>query len=406
MSSIFRLDGIVRDYAWGSREFIARLQRRPVPTQTPEAELWLGAHPLAPAQIVESGKSPRPLDQAIASDPTHFVGSSDPGAALSYLLKVLAADAPLSLQAHPNPEQARSGFADEERRGVPRTAPHRNYKDPFAKPELICALTPFVALYGFRDPKRTAELLTALHVFELDSIRVALETEEESQALETAYTELMRWPRGGWSKLVAHIRTGAMRLGPPWQKERDVIVRVADKYPGDIGVACALLLNVIHLAPLEAIYLPAGNMHAYVSGAGVEIMGASDNVLRGGLTPKHVDVPELLRVLDFHALEPKAVAERARSASESVYDTPSDAFALSRVTAGTVPLEIEPFGPEILLVTDGQARITCDRATLLLRSGESAFVMANAGRYTVDGSGTVFRATVGGLPAMASVLNS
>ena len=299
----------IRDYAWGSRSALARMQGRPAPTSAPEAELWIGAHPATPSVLAGSGAS---LADAIAGDAPAWLGAevaSRYGPRLPYLLKVLAADAPLSLQAHPDASRARSRFE----------AGDPNYVDGHHKPELLVALTPFEALCGFRDTDRSAAAFQALGLSE-----VAAHLERGD--LRAATSLLLSRP-------AEQIDAGL--FGGRFDADLALVRRLAAAYPGDPGVLVALLLNPVTLAPGEAVWMPAGNLHAYLRGVGVEVMAASDNVLRGGLTPKRVDVAELLRVLRFEVLA-EPVVKPVRVASGVVtWPVPVDDFALHHVRLGS-----------------------------------------------------------------------
>ena len=393
MTLMLRLRNTVMPYAWGSHTAIAAMQGRASPTPEPEAELWLGAHPAAPSQLPDKNES---LLAAVDKHPSEWLGPAVAnrfGNRFPFLLKVLAAKEPLSLQAHPSLAQARSGFADEEARGVPRSAPHRNYKDDNHKPELICVLTPFTALYGFRDPALTKSLLESLRVPCLAPLVAQLASGEPG--LRGAFEWLMGRNGAERTALVeatlhaaeeSHFEDPALARSAKWA------VTLGEKYPGDIGCISSLLLNCVELAPMQALYLPAGNLHAYLEGVGVEIMASSDNVLRGGLTPKHVDVPELLKVLDFRSLAPVALEAEREASGELTYRTPAPEFSLSRLPLGPVGARR---GPEILLCTAGSVHVSCGRASVTLGSGQSAVLAASAPEYLVRGNGTLFRAQVG-----------
>lgn len=388
---MYPLSGVVQPYAWGSPTFLASLQRRE-PTGGPEAELWLGDHPVAPA-LVHTAGGVRPLPELITADPVAALGSAD-RSALPYLLKILAAAAPLSLQAHPSAAQAAAGFAREEAAGISRNAPHRTFRDPNPKPELVCALTPFDALCGFRPVEETVELLASLDVAALAPVLSAIRT-EGADALPGVVGSLLGSTTAVAADLVADVVRACGRPDGPYPAERAWAVRLAAAYPGDPGVVLALLLNLVTLAPGEALFLGPGNLHAYLEGAAVEIMANSDNVLRGGLTPKHVDVPALVGILDTSVGRPDV---QRPSGPLHAYRCPVPEFSLVRAVIGGADGSVgfEPAGPEILLVTEGAVVAgRRDGATLELRAGEAAFVPAADGPYTVDGSGTVFRATTG-----------
>jgi mannose-6-phosphate isomerase len=392
---MLRLENVIQDYRWGSRTAIAELLGEPSPSQEPQAEMWMGAHPKAPSR---SGG--RALSDLVAATPEALLGTrvvASFGPRLPFLLKVLAAAEPLSLQAHPTVEQAAAGFVADEAAGIAIDADDRNYRDRNHKPELICALTPFAALCAFRPVPQTLELLDVLAVNELGVARRELEAAPDATGVRRAFTALMDTDDATRQHLIAATVTACRRHADAFADEREWAVRLAEKYPGDIGVVSSLLLNLVRLAPGEAIYLPAGNLHAYLEGTGVEVMASSDNVLRGGLTPKHVNVPELLRVLDFAPLDPPIVMPRDTN-GELVYPTPAREFQLGRLELGDDDWTTAPDGPEILLCTAGTlvARATGPHGTeeLPLPRGASLFVPAATERYVLSGRGTVFRTVV------------
>lgn len=393
----------IQSYAWGSRSFIAALQGRPTPSQGPEAELWIGAHPGAPAEVERrEGESRSRLDALINAAPERTLGEEVARrfhGELPFLMKVLAAAEPLSLQAHPNHAQAEAGFAREQAAGIPLDAPERSYKDPRHKPELLVALTPFVALCGFRPLARTRQLFAELGLSELSAITALLATEPPEQALRAVFERLITLPSDERPALVRRVRERAAELaskGRDFALEFAWVERLQALYPGDIGIVLALLQNLVELAPGEALYLPAGNLHAYLDGAGVEIMANSDNVLRGGLTKKAINVPELLSILRFEELHVTPLRAAPRE-SEFVYETPADEFELSYLrVAGSTPLP-RSRGPELFLVTEGHLQIQSENASYALAPGHSAFVPACEGALTLVGAGTLFRARVPGV---------
>ncbi|MFE9679553.1 mannose-6-phosphate isomerase, class I [Streptomyces sp. NPDC006259] len=379
-----RLDNTIRPYAWGSPTALPHLLGVE-PTGEPQAEMWMGAHPGAPSR---TGRGT--LNEVIAAAPERELGEKAVarfGPRLPFLLKLLAAGAPLSLQVHPDLAQARDGYADEERRGVPADAPHRNYKDANHKPELICALTEFDGLCGFRDPARAADLLDALGVDSLKPYVDLLHAQPEEAALREVLTAILTADPDEMAHTVAAATAACDRLGG----DHAPYAGLAHHYPGDPGVIAAMLLNHVRLQPGEALYLGAGIPHAYLDGLGVEIMANSDNVLRCGLTPKHVDVPELLRVVRFEPGDPGVLRPEAAPDGEEVYETPIDEFRLSRyvLPEGAAPHDLTLTTPQILLCTAGTVRA----GEHTLTPGQSVFVPA-AEPAEVSGSGTVFRATV------------
>ncbi|GAB3945246.1 mannose-6-phosphate isomerase, class I [Micromonospora vulcania] len=382
------LYGPIRDYAWGSRSAIALLQGRPVPSAGPEAELWLGAHPGAPATVERAGLRVS-LCELVRDEPGQWLGqrvSERFGTRLPFLLKVLAADAPLSLQAHPDAEQARAGYAAD----AARPEGERNYSDPHHKPELLVALTPFEALCGFRDPTESAEVLAAFGVPALAPVVAALRT--GPAGLRTAVRTLLGWPVAERAQLLASVLESSTD-GPDVALAR----RLADAYPGDPGVLVALLLHHVRLVPGEAIWMPAGNLHAYLKGCGVEIMAASDNVLRGGLTPKRVDVDELLRVLRFEVLDDPVRAARPVGPGVDCWQVPVDDFALHRVRVGAeVPSVTLPLpGPRVVLCGAGTVTVDDGAGALTLSSGQAAIGTAAGEPLRVSGTGEAYVATAG-----------
>lgn len=369
-----RLTNPVQRYAWGSHTAIPSLLGV-APDGQPQAELWVGAHASAPSRL-STGVT---LDAHCTHEAARVLGNAVLtrfGPQLPFLMKVLAAAQPLSLQAHPTLPQAQAGFAREEAAGLPRTDPTRSYRDANHKPEIICALTPFTALCGFRRHEDSLRLFRGLE----------LDVGELEKGLRPFFQHVMSLPRDAAAAMVDALLAGAHRGVPDFGAECALALRLGELYPGDAGVVGALLLNRVELQPGEALYLGAGNLHAYLEGTGVELMASSDNVLRGGLTPKHVDVPELLRVLDFTDGPPRIL--RPVGTPEGVYDTPAPDFRLSRLTLEGQPFALPAGAPQLLLVTAGTVEVGAEQ----LAPGEAVFVGADEA-VTLSGRGTVFRAT-------------
>jgi len=380
------LENPVQPYAWGSLTAIAGLLGRP-PSPTPQAELWLGAHASAPSTVMGPAGL-EPLSRYILYSPVTALGRdvlARFGPNLPFLLKVLAAAQPLSLQAHPSLQQAQEGFSREEALGVPRSAPHRNYKDPNHKPELLCALSEFHALCGFRRADESVALLEALG---LDASRI------KSGGLRGYFEWVMTRPTHERAELAQAAVNGCRSKAPAaFARECSWALRLGTQYPGDVGVLGALLLNLVTLKPGQALYLPAGKMHAYLEGVGMEIMASSDNVLRGGLTPKHIDVPELLRVLDFREGPIDLVEAQG---DIFTYQTPAPDFELTRLKLHGGPVTLDRHGPDILLVVEGTVEVDSGTERHRLQRGASVFVdAAESSALTLSGEGVVFRATVG-----------
>jgi len=404
------LEGALRSYAWGSRTAIAELRGLATPSNHPEAELWLGAHPGDPARVItESGSES--LLEVLHREPERELGRENLeafGGRLPFLLKLLAAEEPLSLQAHPSAVQAEEGFRRENALGVPMESPIRNYKDGSHKPELVVALSRFEALAGFREPTRTVKLLRALAVDELEPYIGLLEGQPDSDGLRALFTTWITLPSTVLGTLLPAVLAGCITYVAHHDAEFVTEIRTAlelsEAYPGDAGVLAALLLNRVTLEPGQGLFLAAGNLHAYLHGLAVEIMANSDNVLRGGLTPKHVDVPELLRVLDFvgadiEVLDPAPSSGRSGSGRYE-YVTPAPEFRLTRLEfdSNSTDLVVEAGGPRILICTEGAVTATCGADTLDLDRGRAAWIAAEEPEVHLSArtpTAQVFSAVVG-----------
>lgn len=393
------LEGTLRAYPWGSRTLIPELRGLDSPVNRPEAEVWFGAHPGAPSTI--NGTA---LTELIAENPVDMLGERVAGefdGQLPFLLKILAAGAPLSLQAHPSLAQAKEGYARENEAGIELNASNRNYRDANHKPELIVALTDFIAMAGFRPLAKTMEIFDALECHELDHYRSMLAVENEEESLRALFTTWITIPVGKRHELINAILVSSQRYLDTGTDEDTKfvlshIIDLNDRYPGDVGVLGALLLNFYQLKPGEGIYLDAGNLHAYISGLGVEIMANSDNVLRGGLTSKYVDVPELVRVLNFKSLD-NAIVDSVTQGTVHHYPVPITEFTMDRVRLGGVH-EAEHDGPMIILCTESTTTpvtLEHDGQSLELTAGYAVWVPASDGVVQISGEGAeVFIATV------------
>lgn len=396
------LEGVRRDYAWGSASAIQGLLGE-APDGRPLAELWFGTHPDSPAHVPGLDTT---LEALIATDPGTALGAQVAArfdGRLPFLLKLLAADRPLSIQVHPTRAQAEDGFAREDAQGIARDAAHRNYRDRNHKPELICALTTFDALCGFRPVEGTLRLLAAFDLPELEPVRELL-ARGGAQGLRAAFSYLLTLPDPAPLVTAVAARAEAV-VDPLWAGAVEAVRTSAAAFPGDVGVVLTLLLNHVRLRPGEAIFLPAGNVHCYLHGLGVEIMATSDNVLRCGLTPKHVDPGELLRLTDFTELaEPVWPATGDREWGLELDPLPVPDFRLYSVDldAYRKPGQAEgscatgdPGRPYLVLCTSGSVRLDAGRATVALTPGHAAFVPAREDAFILRGTGQTFLATVG-----------
>jgi mannose-6-phosphate isomerase len=381
---MYALTNEPRDYAWGAPGGISRALGRPPASEAPEAELWLGAHPGSPSRLVD------------APWPDLHAWEEATGRTLPFLFKVLSAAAPLSLQVHPAPDRAAQGFAEEEARGIPRSAPDRNYRDPHAKPELLVAVEDgFETLSGFRpvaetraDVERLAELADDPAPF-----RRWVELLDGPDPV----TEAVGWLLGE-APAARALAQDLSRTAARDPERFDLVAGLAEHHPGDAGVAVALMLNRVVLASGECLWLPAGNIHAYVRGVGVELMGPSDNVLRGGLTSKHVDVPELLDVLDVTEGPPPRLVPEPEGDSVRAYRP------ASLPTGQGVPFELREVhgdarvgtsSPAILLVLDGQFTVSDGFDERAATRGDALFVPDPA-TIELSGAGRAFLASATG----------
>jgi mannose-6-phosphate isomerase len=392
---ILVLENSVQHYAWGSRTAIASFLGRP-PSGDPEAELWIGAHPKAPSRVVAPDGSGMGLDQLILDSPADTLGAevaAEFGQALPFLLKVLAAAEPLSIQCHPNRAQAEAGFERETRLGIPMNARERNYRDRNHKPELVVALSPFPALHGFRSLNQITRLFSALRLPEADALVRRIARTREADALRALLAALLSGEPAS-ERLVSRGAEAAVQ-----RRDEDPafewVVRLQDVSPGDPGVLGPLFLNVVELQPGEALFLGAGDLHAYLGGTALELMANSDNVIRGGLTRKHVDARELLSIATFRAAPPRILRAEPVSAVEGAYRTPAREFQLSILdVSGAVAGDASRHGLEILLGLEGDVVLSAGLRRLSLARGRSLFVPASTPPYSLEGRGRVCRAAV------------
>jgi mannose-6-phosphate isomerase len=386
-------------YAWGSRRGIAELQGRPFPTAGPEAELWMGAHPSAPSGLSRDGQRTT-LEDVIAADPVGELGPESVarfGPRLPFLLKVLSAEVALSIQLHPSRAQAEAGFRADNERGLAPGDPARNYVDDWPKPELLCALTPFELLAGLRTPSDAASLLRALGVDRLQPLAAGLDGAASGQVMAGALRTILEWP--GPAELVGAVLAACASLaaaGGPYAGACAAVVRQAAHHPGDPGLVAMLLMRHTVLQPGQALFMPAGGLHSYLHGTGIELLANSDNVIRAGLTGKHVDVPELLKLLDPDAPMP-VILPRPLAVGIAGYETQVPEFRLYRLDLSGELLTLPGTGPRILLCTEGHVALRSESGEVRVARGESCFVSAADGAVTGAGHGRAFLAATGEL---------
>ncbi len=399
MHTIKLLKNTIQNYAWGSPTAIPELLGEQNPSHEPRAELWMGAHPKAPSFVNYDGHW-LSLAELIAEYPQEILGHTVALAfdnKLPYLFKVLAAARPLSIQAHPSLNQAKEGFGRENDQGIAMDAPNRNYKDDNHKPECICALSPFWAMYGFRNIPEILALMGKSCPVALAGDLDLLKKRPDPAGLKRFFTSLMTMDSPRQNQLVDEAVQNAQQYS-----DEDIafhwITRLSNEYPTDIGVLAPLLLNLIELKPGEALFLPAAELHAYLEGVGLELMANSDNVLRGGLTPKHIDVPELLKVLSFESRPVNILKAVKKNKNEQIYASEADEFVLSVVSAsaGSPYRSSKSRSVEIMLCTQGTADLK-DNGTqeiINIKKGDSAIIPAAVTSYSIAGDALIYKAAV------------
>lgn len=411
---LLRLQGVAQHYEWGGYDFIPNLLRQPNPDRRPFAELWMGAHASAPSLTYLDGNWVG-LDQLLAAAADAILGPDENrfGGRLPYLLKILDARQMLSIQAHPTREQAQAGFARENAAGIPLKAPERNYKDENHKPEVHVSLGGFWMLHGFRPLEEIAatlhtvpELALVMPTFTSRLSAAGNDDAPRKALLRDLYGRVMTMPQEEVDALLDPILRRLEAAETPPKDTPEYWVRRAERdfpLPGghrDRGIFSIYLLNLVNLSAGQATYQPAGMLHAYLEGANVELMANSDNVLRGGLTPKHVDVAELMKILTFESGKPEVITGGPGAAAETVFPTPADEFELSRieVTPGQSYHSLPAHGPDVLIVMEGDAGVAAGVDRLDLRRGEIVLAPYNL-PYTIRteaAKAMLFKASVPG----------
>ena len=395
----FKLKNKIQEYDWGSKIAIPSMLGLPVPSEKPMAEMWMGAHPKASSEIEVNGKWV-PLTQVISEDPVPILGKTVAekfSKELPFLFKVIAASKPLSVQAHPNKKQAIEGFDKENKLQVPLDSPERNYKDRNHKPEVLCAIAKFEALKGFREIGQIISLLKRVVPLSLGKELTFLRKNPDSHGLKKFYSSIMKMQQEEKEKVFEELLDNSkkyMDLDPAYS----LVIRLNALFPLDIGIFSPLLLNRIVLNPGEAIYLPPGELHAYVEGVGVEVMANSDNVLRGGLTHKHVDIEELLNILNFSWEPVQVITPRNTGQSEAVYPVPAEEFVLSVINIDnkTNFLSQENRAVEIMIIIDGEVEIKNlhENKGIRLKKGESVLIPSAMPQYCLSGNATIYKVSV------------
>lgn len=384
-----KLINSVQNYAWGSQTALTDLYGIPNPDNLPMAELWMGAHPKSSSKIEDASGNVRALRDVIEADKTALLGNAvaDRFGELPFLFKVLCADQPLSIQVHPNKKASELGFAKENAAGIPLDAAERNYKDPNHKPELVFALTPFLAMNAFREFSEIVSLLQPVAGAH-KAIAHFLEN-PDAASLSQLFASLLNMQGDEKSHALAILKTALdSQQGEPWQTIRVI----SEFYPDDSGLFSPLLLNVVKLNPGDAMFLFAETPHAYLQGVALEVMANSDNVLRAGLTPKYIDIPELVANVKFVA-KPAAdlLTQPVKNGAELDFPIPVEDFAFSLHDLSHTETTVAQESAAILFCVEGEAVLSKGEQRLVLKPGESAFIAAKESPITISGTGRLAR---------------
>ncbi len=383
-----KLINSVQNYAWGSKSALTDLYGIPNPGDLPMAELWMGAHPKSSSKVLDNGQ-PRSLREVIDENQVAALGQAvaERFGELPFLFKVLCADQPLSIQVHPNKKASEIGFAKENADGIALDAAERNYKDPNHKPELVFALTPFLAMNAFREFSEIVSLLQPVSGAHPAIAHFLLKPDAESLAL--LFASLLNMQGDEKSRALGVLKAALNnQQGEPWETIR----AISEFYPDDSGLFSPLLLNVVKLAPGEAMFLFAETPHAYLKGVALEVMANSDNVLRAGLTPKYIDIPELVANVKFAAKPAgELLTQPVKNGSELDFPIPVDDFAFSLHDLSAAPASLAQDSAAIVFCVGGEARLSKGEEQLVLHPGESAFIAAKESPVSASGVGRIAR---------------
>ncbi|EHG7611487.1 mannose-6-phosphate isomerase [Citrobacter sedlakii] len=384
-----KLINSVQNYAWGSKTALTELYGMANPQQQPMAELWMGAHPKSSSQVVDANGQIVSLRDVIEKHKSTLLGDAvaERFGELPFLFKVLCAAQPLSIQVHPNKRNSETGFARENAAGIPLDAAERNYKDPNHKPELVFALTPFLAMNAFREFSEIVSLLQPVAGAHT-AIAHFLEN-PNAERLSELFAGLLNMQGEEKSRALAILKAALEnQQGEPWQTIR----LIAEFYPDDSGLFSPLLLNVVKLNPGEAMFLFAETPHAYLQGVALEVMANSDNVLRAGLTPKYIDIPELVANVRFDAKPAnQLLTTPEKKGAELDFPIPVDDFAFSLHDLSAQETPVAQQSAAILFCVEGEAVLSKGEQRLVLKPGESAFISAAESPIMVSGVGRLAR---------------
>lgn len=386
---MLKMNNAVQNYAWGSTDALTQLYGIPNPQGMPMAELWMGAHPKSSSQVLDANGQWHSLRDVIDQDPDNTLGSDifKRFGELPFLFKVLCAAQPLSIQVHPSKAAAEVGFAKENQAGIPLDAAERNYKDANHKPELVYALTPFQAMNGFRTLEDIQALLQPLAAAHPDI--AAFLRQPDTEHLASLFASLLSMSGETKTRALGILKAALnSQLGEPW----DTIRSISCFYPDDSGLFSPLLLNAVTLQPGEAMFLYAETPHAYLNGVALEVMANSDNVLRAGLTPKFIDIPELMSNLQFIPKPANALLTTPKQqGNELIFPIPVEDFAFSLHTLVVEPHVLAQHSAAITFCVEGCAVLKKQEQEITLHPGESCFISAKESPVTVQGVGSIAR---------------
>ncbi|MFV8383022.1 mannose-6-phosphate isomerase, class I [Vibrio parahaemolyticus] len=390
---IFRLSNSIKNFEWGCKYALSELFGIPNPDMRPQAELWMGAHSNGSSHVNIRGEE-LSLADAINSDSAYWLGEhmEKDVEQLPFLVKILAANQPLSIQVHPSKAAAETGFEKENAQGIACDAPERNYKDSNHKPELVYAITPYLAMNGFRELDVIYKFFSTIALPSIASLVLVFLSEPNERSLKQLFTAILQLNDSEKMRVLSEL----LSFEPLAEHDDDIveavnlIAELATLYPSDVGLFSPLFLNVIELSPGEAMFLYAETPHAYLKGVGVEVMANSDNVLRAGLTPKYIDVPELIANTKFESIKPSDLKmEPTKQGERLIYPIPVEDFKFDIIDDAI--LDINVLSPEILLCVNGTAEIKTEQNCVTLKAGESVMIPAATSSYSLNSQGVVAR---------------
>lgn len=391
---IFKLNNPVKNFQWGSKSLFMEMFGVANPSMQPQAELWMGAHPNGSSSVLIEGREVT-LFNEVQKSPEVWLGKYSElfGQEFPFLVKLLAVSQPLSVQVHPSKGAAEIGFSKEIHKGIAINAPERNYKDPNHKPELVYAVTPYLAMNGFRNLEAINNLFSIIELPSIVRFVHAFTISPNKKTLENLFTAILQLDFEEKEQAIKELLSFNIPFGACHELiiAIELITDLAELYPNDIGLFSPLFLNIIELQPGEAMFLYAETPHAYLRGVAVEVMANSDNVLRAGLTPKHIDIPELIANTRFDSINKFDLRmQPIKKDARDIYPVPVGDFKFDVVRSGLLNVVVS--SPEILLCIEGRAEIEWDSCTLVLESGDSVVVAAITSDYKILCKGVIIRA--------------